>query len=384
MGYKISEIENKIICGDNLEVLQQIPDNSIDLIYIDPPFFSNRHYEEIWHDGAEVRSFEDRWKGGINQYLNWMESRLRQLHRILKDTGSVYLHCDWHAGHYLKVLMDSIFDNKNFMNEIVWCYRTGGASKEHFSRKHDTIFFYSRSNKKTFNPIKERIYYEKPFFSPKVDDQGRYFADVLPVDWWEIPAVINISKERVGYPTQKPEALLERIINASSNEGDIVLDAFCGCGTTIAVAHKLKRNWIGIDVSPNACRLIQQRLRRLGVTAEIIGMPTTEAEIKALSENEFLAWVGRKLQARINPKRTGDMGIDGWCSLNQVPIQIKQSVRIGRNVVDNFESAIRRMNKNQGVIVAFSFTRGAYDEVARIRKELDIKLTTVKELLESK
>ena len=384
MGYKISEIENKIICGDNLEVLQQIPDNSIDLIYIDPPFFSNRHYEEIWHDGAEVRSFEDRWKGGINQYLNWMESRLRQLHRILKDTGSVYLHCDWHAGHYLKVLMDSIFDNKNFMNEIVWCYRTGGASKEHFSRKHDTIFFYSRSNKKTFNPIKERIYYEKPFFSPKVDDQGRYFADVLPVDWWEIPAVINISKERVGYPTQKPEALLERIINASSNEGDIVLDAFCGCGTTIAVAHKLKRNWIGIDVSPNACRLIQQRLRRLGVTAEIIGMPTTEAEIKALSENEFLAWVGRKLQARINPKRTGDMGIDGWCSLNQVPIQIKQSVRIGRNVVDNFESAIRRMNKNQGIIVAFSFTRGAYDEVARIRNELDIKLTTVKELLESK
>src|SRR3990167_4008836 len=270
MGYKISEIENKIICGDNLEVLQQIPDNSIDLIYIDPPFFSNRHYEEIWHDGAEVRSFEDRWKGGINQYLNWMESRLRQLHRILKDTGSVYLHCDWHAGHYLKVLMDSIFDNKNFMNEIVWCYRTGGASKEHFSRKHDTIFFYSRSNKKTFNPIKERIYYEKPFFSPKVDDQGRYFADVLPVDWWEIPAVINISKERVGYPTQKPEALLERIINASSNEGDIVLDAFCGCGTTIAVAHKLKRNWIGIDVSPNACRLIQQRLRRLVVKEDII------------------------------------------------------------------------------------------------------------------
>lgn len=187
------------------------------------------------------------------------------MYRVLKPTGSFYLHCDWHAGHYLKVMLDDVFGMYNFQNEIVWCYRTGGASQKRWCRKHDTIFFYTKSNDYTFNLQKERLYYDKPFFTKLKDKTGKYYADVLPVDWWQMKAVINVSKERLNYPTQKPESLLTRIISASSNFNDIVLDAFCGCGTTIAVAHKLSRRWIGIDISPDAIALTSQRLQDLGV-----------------------------------------------------------------------------------------------------------------------
>ena len=262
-------LSNLIYCGDNLEILRKIPEKSIDLIYLDPPFFSNRTYEIIWGNGAELAVFQDRWQGGIKHYIGWMVQRLREMHRVLKDTGSIYLHCDWHACHRLRVAMDDMFGEHNFQNEIIWHYGLGGSSQRRWQRKHDNILFYTKSEIWAFNPIMI------PATSQRMRGQLKKEDDV-----WDIPTINNMAKERLGYPTQKPEALLEMIIGASSNRGDIVLDPFCGCGTTLVAAHRLDRKWIGIDVSSEACRLMEARLNKLGVSSvRIIGAPKTIAEL---------------------------------------------------------------------------------------------------------
>jgi len=394
---------NAIYCGDCKDVLVEVPEKSVDLIYVDPPFFSNRHYEVLWGDGYELRAFEDRWKGGIENYIAWMEDKLRECHRVLKDTGSMYLHCDWHANAHLRILMDKIFGENNFRNEIIWCYSTSGRGKKEFSKKHDTIFFYSKTAEYFWDEKGAKIPYSKEYIKSHfkdTDEKGRrcrkrydagkwriYYPDVgmNPNDWWELPYVNSMAKERLGYPTQKPEALLERIIKASSTPTSIVLDPMCGCGTCIAVPHKLGRQWIGIDISPTACKLITNRMRNLGVSIgdnDIIGLPRTLEEVKAMQPFEFQNWVCQMLTGRVSPKKSGDMGIDGWLMDNS-PLQVKQSEHIGRNIVDNFETAIRRANKDKGTIVAFSFGRGAYEEVARAKLHdgLDIELATVGEIL---
>jgi len=402
---------NIIYCGDNTEVLRRdILDNSIDLIYADPPFFSNKHYEIIWNDGYELRSFEDRWKGGIQNYVAWMEPRLRECHRILKNTGSMYLHCDWHANAHLRILMDKIFGEKLFRDSIVWHYSGWNKkNKYNFNSRHDTILFYAKTKEQIFHSYarpwasKEeyvKIRKQKLRRDPKtkreyvLSDAGggkrvmRFIEDAMKIgayvdDVWDIDKLNNSAKEALGYPTQKPEALLELIITASSDSFSVVLDPFCGCGTSIAVAHKLGRRWIGIDVSPTACKLMAKRMRSIGAKGiKMIGMPRTIEELKALQPFEFQNWVFEKLHGRVNPRKVGDYGIDGWIELD-VPTQVKQSEDVGRNVVDNFETAIRRMNKRKGVIVALSFGKGAYEEVARVKNEegLEIKLKTVTEIL---
>ena len=406
-----TEWKNRLVCGDNLEILATMEKESVDLIYIDPPFFSNRNYEIIWGDEAEIRSFEDRWEGGINVYIDWMKQRVIELHRVLKPTGSFYLHCDWHAGHYLKVMCDEIFGENNFRNEIVWCYSTSGRGKREFSKKHDTIFFYSKTKDYFWNDEEVRIPYTKEYldshFNDK-DNQGRrcrkrfdagkwrtYYPKkgMIPNDWWEMPYVNSMAKERLGYPTQKPEALLDKIIKASSNKGDIVLDAFCGCGTALAVAQKLERRWIGIDISPSAIALIKKRLGLIGVSQkdyETIGMPQKIDDLKKFKHFEFQYWVVNEMHGTPSPKKVGDMGIDGLSFLNHYPIQVKQSESVGRNVVDNFETALRRhFGKNAkeffGYIIAFSFTKGAYEEVARVKKEgFKIELVEVQDILDRK
>ncbi len=232
-------------CEDNLHALAQFPGECIDFVYLDPPFFSNKYYEVIWGDEAEVRSFEDRWEGGINVYVDWMEARVRHLHRVLKPTGSLYLHADWHAGHYLKAMLDDVFGYNRFQNEFVWYYSGGGASKKRWARKHDTIFFYTKGPDWTFNADAVRSAYKWTRGQRRADQSERDLTKgKLADDVWEHHGVMPWAKERVGYPTQKPEALLERLLLASSNPGDIVLDPFCGCGTTIAVAERLRRQWI--------------------------------------------------------------------------------------------------------------------------------------------
>lgn len=386
---------NKLICADNLEELTKLPKETVDLIYIDPPFFTHKQYEVVWGDEAEVRSYKDRWEGGIEHYITWLKPRVQAMHEVLKPTGSFYIHCDWHVSAHIRIMLDEIFGKENFQNEIIWAYRTGGATKRRWSRKHDNIYFYTKSDHYTFNLSKERIYYDKPFFTTHQDAQGRWYADVLPVDVWEIPAVLNLSKERVGYPTQKPEALLERIIKASSNKGDLILDAFCGCGTTIAVAQKWGRKWIGIDISPTAIKIIERRLQKTFGTEEgtdyiLLGMPTTIEGVKKLEPFEFQNWVViDKMRAKASRKKVGDMGLDGYLTKNlyhdEAGIQVKQSEGVGRNVIDNFETALKRAKHKMGYIIAFSFSKGAYEEVARAKKEgLDIKLIKVSQLLSKK
>jgi DNA modification methylase len=442
-----------IYCGDCEEVLRKFLDECVDLVYTDPPFFSEEGYEILWHDGFERRAFEDRWKGGINNYLAWMEPKLMECYRVLKANGSMYLHCDFHADAYLRVLMDRIFGGKNFKNEIVW-QRTNAhpnAGKS-FGRLHDVILFYTKSSNYIWNmqytphtdshvsasyrnvepktgrryalrdltasvyhassgqvytwkgkkPPASRVWAHSKEEMEKLDKEGKiayskkgyprlklYLDESLGVPlqdiWTDIRPVQSQAKERLGYPTQKPEVLLERIIKTSSNPMDIVLDPFCGCGTAIVVAHKLGRRWVGIDISPTACDLMENRMRKLHVSPNVMGMPLTENDLRKLTDSEFQNWIVKRLFGRVSGRLTGDMGIDGF-TFEGHPIQIKQSDDIGRNVVDNFETAMRRRKAKKGVIVAFSFGRGAYEEAARAKMEdgLEIETLTVKQLLEGR
>ena len=294
-------IKNRtIFCKDNLDVLQGINSESVDLIYLDPPFNKNKTFTAPIGSSAEGASFKDyfreedvkdEWVETIKEdhielynflngvksignskhyvynycYLCYMTIRLIEMRRVLKDTGSVYFHCDPTMSHYVKIMMDTIFGEDNFRNEIVWSYRTGGISKNRFPRKHDIIFFYAKSDKYHHIPIKEIILYDKPFFTDtnnQPNKDGKYSIEVYTRDVWEegVKPIINVSKERKGYPTQKPLKLLERIIKASSNENDVVLDPFCGCATTCIASEKLNRKWIGIDISIKAYDLVRERL----------------------------------------------------------------------------------------------------------------------------
>lgn len=397
---------NTLYCGDNLQRLAQLPAESVDLIYLDPPFFSNRHYEVIWGDEAEVRSFEDRWQGGINVYIEWMRERAIELWRVLKPTGSLYLHCDWHASHYLKTMLDDIFGSNRFLNEIIWCYNVGGKSKKYWARKHDSILYYSKTKDWFFDGVSVGVKRETGTHSSGgrmgTDEEGRRYQDKLvkssgkyyryylddpkiPEDWWtDINSLQSGVKERLGYPTQKPEALLERIIRASSREGDIVLDPFCGCGTTLVVAQRFNRRWIGIDISPTAVELMKRRMIKVGATQiKLVGMPVSVEALKHLKPFEFQNWVIQRMNGTHSPRKSGDMGIDGFSFFLHEPIQVKQSEGIGRPVVDIFETAVQRSGKRKGFIIGFSFTRGAHEEVARASKALglEIELLTVQELL---
>lgn len=405
-------IKNLLISDDNLKALNDLKMKGIkaDLIYLDPPFFSHRYYEVVWGDEAEIRSFKDRWAGGINVYIEWMRERVVKMYDVLKDTGTFYLHCDWHASHYLKVMLDEIFGYEKFLNEIVWAYfafKRKTAKK--FPMKHDTLFSWTKTDSYVWNtqykPHKKE--YLKRW---KKDKDGRYYrddvnptkggtrtiylddveGDIVDSVWDDIHPVNPMAKERAGYPTQKPERLLERIIKASSNKGDLVLDPFCGCGTAMAMAQKLGRKWLGIDISPTAISIVEKRLGKLGAVKskdfDVIGMPTTISELKALEPFEFQNWVINEMKAKQSKRLVKDMGINGYYEktifTDEAGIQVKQSEKVGRNVVDNFETALRRKKHEKGFIVAFSFTKDAHEEVARVkRKGLDIKLTKVEDLL---
>ena len=294
--------------GDNLDFLRGMNSETVHLIATDPPFKKQRDF----HD--KKGEFSDKWSWDKDVHPDWMDSlfddwrtvyevidaanhaygqdmgaflcfmavRLIEMHRILRPDGSLYLHIDHTAHAWVKCLLDAVFGHKNFRNEIIWCYRGGGVPKSDFARKHDTILRYTKGDKVTFNVDAVRIPYSgdslerlkytaRSFRASRVYDSYQPNAKGKhPEDWWLMQPIMPSSKERTGYPTQKPLALYERIIKASSNEGDIVLDPFCGCATTCVAAEKLGRQWVGMDRWPKAPDVILERLEKTGLyTADL-------------------------------------------------------------------------------------------------------------------
>lgn len=467
-------MKNTLYFGDNLEVLRRyLKDESVDLVYLDPPFNSDQNYNVLFQEqdgsrsAAQIHAFQDTWQwdkaasatyhevvesggqlslamqafhtilGSSNMlaYLSMMAPRLKELHRVLKPTGSIYLHCDPTASHYLKVLMDAIFKAENFRSEVIW-KRTSGHSdaRRQFGDQTDTLLFYGRGANTKFNicyvPYSEA--YVKSHYS-SVDRDGRRFTtrdlrsphprpnltydykgykphpngwsvslermkeldkagllyfpeskegririkrylDEMPGTtignlWDDISPLNSQAQERLGYPTQKPEALLERIINASSNEGDTVLDPFCGCGTAIAAAQRLNRRWIGIDITCLAISLIKHRLHNAfgdGIkdAYEIKGEPVSESDARELAESDpyqFQWWALGLVNARpVEQKKGADKGIDGRIFFHDeaesgATKQIILSVKAGKlhaPYVRDLRGVIEREKAAIGVLLA--------------------------------
>ncbi|GBC92132.1 DNA adenine methyltransferase YhdJ [bacterium HR15] len=418
---------NRLIWGDNLHVMRQLPSESIDLIYIDPPFFSGRQYNVIFGDQNEVRSFNDIWEGGMPGYLIWLNARLYEMKRLLKKTGSIYVHCDWHASHYIKVEMDKIFGYENFRNEIVWFYRRWTNVQSNFQRMHDIILFYSKTDKYVFNRVeipvrdylqerkqkgwnsntimsggkrvRQLLVYDKSAFAEAVAS-GRIKPDewdkivyaeqrtVYAPDVWEIPFINPVAKERIGYPTQKPEALIERIIQASTKEGDVVADFFCGGGTTPAVAQRLGRRWIACDQSRVAVAVTADRLIR-GAEQLTTDNPVPDFTIEhwgvyearrlqKMPAAEFRAFILRCFGAHPQNEFPGIHGFKG-----KIPVWVcdpNPNQRVGAKEVTQFANAIRRTphyqqgNLREGVMLAWAFTPEAQTaaEQLRARQNTDI------------
>jgi len=274
--------QNRLIWGDNKYVMASLLEEfagKIDLIYIDPPFATGADFsvrmgigDMEWKkepSAIEDKAYRDTWGRGLDSFLQMIYDRLILMRDLLSTTGSIYVHLDWHSGQYVKIILDEIFGKENFRNEIIWHYRTGNLAKKQFQRKHDNIYFYSKSDSLNFNPQETKEYYSDiygPNFKPSFegrkqdkDEKGIYRMTMVD-DVWDISAVFTLSNEHLPYDTQKPETLIERIIQASSNEGDLVADFFCGSGTTGAVAEKLGRRWIMADLGRFAIHTTRKRL----------------------------------------------------------------------------------------------------------------------------
>lgn len=262
--------------------------------------------------------------------------RLVELKRVLKETGSIYLHCDPTASHYLKILLDTIFTANNFRNEIVWLYKTGGVSKRYFAWKHDIILMYSKTDKWKFNPQKEKSYLMHKYGFSNIailkDDTG-YYTEVNMRDVWDIPALRGNQPEKMEYPTQKPEALLERIIQAASDENDIVLDPFCGCGTALVTAHRLNRKWIGIDITYLAISAMKWRLDNMfpGIKYKVIGEPKDFESAMALANQDkyqFQWWAVSLIRGQPygDKKKGADTGIDGYLIFMDEKDKVKKGI----------------------------------------------------------
>ena len=477
-GKHSSLVDTRVIyCGDNLEQLKKLPDGCVDLIYIDPPFNSNRNYEVFWGETKEKRAFEDR-HASTQAYIEFMRPRCVELHRVLKPTGSFYYHCDSHASHYVKVMLDQILGENQFQNEIIWKRTSAHSSANRYGTVNDTIFFYTKSERYTWNeqhqpydPDYITTFFEhvdpdgrrwkrmdltgdgvrhgesgEPWRGIDVTAKGRHWAlprtavelygvtgkttqeklDALdaakaihwpekeggmprlkvyadkcpgvPLQnvWTDIRPIHNLSQERLGYPTQKPLPLLDRIIKASSNPNDIVLDAFCGCGTALVAAETLGRQWIGIDISPTACRVMAKRLRdvchlredenlwRQGRGLVVRDLPWSEDQLRKIPPFEFENWAVIALGGIPNKAQVGDKGIDGRIYLVSAmpaksgadagelafmdewyPVQVKQKDKVGRPEIDAFETAMNRANRKKGFFVSFDYSDEALSEVQR-------------------
>lgn len=467
--------------GDNLDILREkISDNFFDLIYLDPPFNSQKSYNILFKEGlkenhAQIKAFEDSWhwnreaketfeeligvresKNKINQsvsdlmqafeklvghndvlaYLTMMTIRLIELKRVLKQTGSLYLHCDPTAGHYLKLALDAIFGKKNFKNEIIWSYKRWTAGSNRFQRLHDNIYFYTKSDEHVFNtqfrPYGEWIKKDYNYKDKKTGKRWRWHTvkgvrykvflenknrGVKIGDVWEIPPIGSTAKERLGYQTQKPEKLLERIIRASSKKGDFILDPFCGCGTTVAVAEKLDRKWVGIDITTLAINLIKYRIKHQfpdkNIRIQTDGLPKDIAGARALFKKdpfEFEYWaldlVGAmpaKSKTKENMKGP-DKGVDGILTIikdvnngdtkySAILVQVKGG-KVQRRDIATLKGDIEREKAEGGLFITLeeptrqmreeSVDAGNFKTNFSQAEFPKIQILTIKELLQNK
>ncbi len=453
---------NALYYGDNLAIIRKyIPDDSIDLIYLDPPFNSKATYNVLFKEPtgeqskAQVEAFEDTWhwteetekafqeivdtapsdvvnlmnalKDAIHEgndmmaYLTMMCIRLLELKRVLKDTGSIYLHCDPTASHYLKIVLDTIFGGKNFRNEITWHYRRWPAKQKNFQRMHDTILFYSKvyrdnifnilleplskGTQKRWKGKKSLVEFEGDTRlvtqMTEEDSPGRPADDV-----WNIPVINSQAKERLGYPTQKPEALLDRIIKASSNEGDVVLDPFCGCGTALVAAHRLNRKWIGIDITHLAISIMKWRLKSnfSDIAFKVIGEPVDLSGAKALADQnkyQFQWWALSLIGARPygDKKKGADTGIDGYYYFNdggktkKVIVSVKGGQNIDVSLIRDLNAVVEREKAAMGFFITLKQpTRPMYEEAVKTgfyndsfgNKYLKTQILTIEEIFNGK
>ena len=416
-------VTNKLYFGDNLVVLREsINDESVDLIYLDPPFNSHASYNLLFktpkgHDStAQIEAFDDTWHWGeqaeqefaellhqsntsvsemmqalrrflgendMMAYLTMMCNRLLELHRVLNPSGSLYLHCDPTASHYLKIVLDGVFDKENFRNEVIWSYKKWAVAEKKFSRNHDVIFFYAKSNEARFNVLLQPRAAStlKRFGNKKIvsghDENGvrtpsitldEDSSGVKMSDVWEIPIIAPSSSERLGYPTQKPLALLERIIAASSNEGGIVLDPFCGCGTAVHAAEKLKRQWVGIDITHLAIALIEKRMHDgfPGIVFEVHGTPKDIGGASNLAERDkyqFQWWACSLINAQPfgGKKKGADSGIDGLIffqhdakQTGKIVVSVKGGENVGVAMIRDLGHVIEREKAAMGFFITLA------------------------------
>ncbi|NQS98379.1 MAG: restriction endonuclease [candidate division Zixibacteria bacterium] len=451
-------MNNTLYYGDNLKIMQaKIEDKSVDLIYLDPPFNSQADYNVIFRDElgeappAQIKAFTDFWHwpeaveeyerliieapdrirkvisgfyefvgpNPLMAYLVMMTSRLLEMYRVLKPTGSLYLHCDPTASHYLKIILDIIFDKRNFQREIIW--RIGWVSgfktkAKNWVRNHDTILYYTKSDEFIFN--KQYIPYKEGYKRRGEDDSPKDKPGIPIEDVWGISKeekltsiqIMSFSKEKLGYATQKPLALLERIIKASSNPGDIVFDPFCGCGTTIEAAEKLDRNWIGIDITYHAINLITKRLNdAFGGECDysIIGLPEDYPSAQALATQdsyEFQWWaldlVGARPAGGVDDKKKGaDKGIDGIYPFiddmdrkSKIAIVSVKGGKTGPEHIRDLKGTVEREKAAMGILITLSppteamrveaATAGSYESEVFKKRYPKIQIISVKEYFE--
>ncbi len=327
--YGAEQNGNMVAEGDNLEFMKFLAETMnmkgrINLIYVDPPFFTKIRYEAVvkmpaTDENISVPAYTDRWERGEAEYLRMLCARLIAMRELLADDGCLWVHLDWHISHYVKILLDEIFGYNNFVNEIVWTYKSGGSSKRHFSRKHDTLLFYGKTKKYYFRPQKEKSYNRgfKPYHFKGVeefcDDTGWYTL-VNMKDVWNIDMVGRTSAERTGYATQKPEALLARILESCSKEGDICADFFAGSGTLAAAAHKMNRHFITCDGGSLAVSMCTQRLAKEGASFDVMADDAV-SELPGTVEVKYSSETGEfNIDAReyINSLNRGSEAVAMW------------------------------------------------------------------------
>ena len=389
---------NRIYHGDNMYYMPDMPSECIDLIYIDPPFGTQSLLKsKAFREKVQELKFYDICGGGKNGYLNFMRERLIQMHRLLKPTGSLFIHLDWRMAHYIKIELDKIFEvknpcsnNTNFVNEIIWYYRNASRGKKNLAYSHDTILWYSKNRKEMlFNREKILAKFDSGMTKWRYTKGGQRGQPIpegkTPDNVFDIPSLNAMAKERVGWPTQKPLKLLDIIIKMASNPNELVADFFCGCGTSIVSAQRLERKWIGFDASMTACEVMLDRIKEdqplfnQGISRK----PMTVKDFENLEPFEFEKHAVRHAGGVTNNIQRGEGGIDGRLAFDGTPIQVKKFDKpLGDN--DHFRAFYEHIKEHgRGVFITLrGYTNRAKDRANKWRGEgLEVHLLTVKDIL---